>query len=521
MTTHLMPASLPETPTRAGARAWWALAVLMLPVLLVSVDNTVLSFALPDISLALQPTSVQQLWIVDAYSLVLAALLVTMGTLGDRFGRRRILLIGATGFALLSALSAFAPTAGWLIAGRAATAVFGAMLMPATLSLIRNIFTDHAQRRIAIAVWAAMFSAGAALGPIVGGVLLEHFGWGSVFLMAVPVLIPLLVFAPLLVPECRDPQPGRIDGASVLLSVATMVPVVYAIKEMAVQGLRGPVVPLLALGAVCGVLFVRRQLRSSRPMLDMTLFTRSAFTGSLLVNMLSVIALVGFLFFITQHLQLVLGLSPVQAGLALVPALVAMIISGFAVVPLAARFPARVVIPAGLLFSVIGYVGIALTTNPHTLWPTVVASVSLGIGIGMAETVSNDLILASAPAAKAGAASAVSETAYEVGTVLGTSVIGGLLTAVYRGALSIPDGVPAHLANAARETLAGASDAAQALGGSLGRALWRSATEAFDSGVLWACLIGAGLIAVAGVIAAATLRESEAPVDVGGGADRG
>lgn len=503
--THAIPVT-DGTGGRAGARGWVALAVLMLPVLLVSVDNTVLSFALPMISSALEPTSIQQLWIIDAYPLVLAALLVTMGTLGDRFGRRRMLLIGATGFALVSAASAFAPTAGWLISGRAGMAVFGAMLMPSTLSLIRSIFSDRAQRRLAIAVWAAMFSAGAALGPIVGGFLLEHFAWGSVFLMAVPVLVPLLVFAPMFVPESRDPDPGRIDPVSIVLSIGAMLPIVYAIKQLAVEGFSATVVVLLVAGVLFGLLFVRRQLRAEIPMLDMGLFRTPAFTGALLVNLLSVIALVGFLFFIAQHLQLIIGLSPMESGLALLPSLVAMIVAGLIVVPLSVRIPPRVLIPAALVFSVAGYVGIGLTTGPDTLWPTIVASVSLGIGIGMAETVSNELILSSAPAAKAGAASAVSETAYELGTVLGTSVIGGFLTAVYRTTIAIPEGVPAHIAAEARETLAGAMNAAGELGGMLGAALRAAAAQAFDAGVGAAALTGAVLVAVAAVIAATTLK---------------
>ena len=263
---------------RVGARGWAALVVLMLPVLLVSVDNTVLSFALPDIARDLAPTSAQQLWIIDAYPLVLAGLLVTMGTLGDRFGRRRMLLIGATGFAAVSALAAFAPTAAWLIAARAGMGVFGAMLMPSTLSLLRSIFTDRDQRRLAIAVWASMFSAGSALGPIVGGILLEHFAWGAVFLMAVPVLVPLLVLAPILLPESRDPHPGRIDPVSIALSMGTMVPIVFAIKEAAVHGFGPAVVALALLGLGIGVLFVRRQLRLETPMLDMRLFARGTFS---------------------------------------------------------------------------------------------------------------------------------------------------------------------------------------------------------------------------------------------------
>ncbi len=508
--TLTAPANDPHA-SRVGRRGWAALAVLMLPVLLVSIDNTVLSFALPMIALDLQPTGIQQLWIVDVYSLVLAALLVTMGALGDRFGRRRMLLIGASGFAVVSAATAFAPSAAWLIGGRATMAVFGAMLMPSTLSLIRSIFGERRQRRLAIAIWAATFSAGAALGPVIGGVLLEHFAWGSVFLMAVPMLVPLLVGAPLLVPESRDPRPGRIDPIGVLLSVGAMLPIVYAIKEMAVTGLGGPVVPLLVAGAAFVVAFVRRQRRSSEPMLDMRLFRRSAFSGALLVNLLSIVALVGFLFFVAQHLQLIIGLSPLEAGLALVPSLVAMIVAGLLVVPVSSRLSPRLVIPVALLFSAAGYIGIGLTTGPDTLLPTVLASISLGIGVGAAETVSNELILSAAPVDKAGAASAVSETAYELGAVLGTSIVGGLLTAVYRAGLAIPAGVPDALARAARETLAGAMDVAQQLGGTVGAGLREAAAVAFDAGVGAASFIGAALVVLAGVIAATTLGGKQNP----------
>jgi DHA2 family multidrug resistance protein-like MFS transporter len=504
-------ASIPTTETdapRVGARGWAALVVLMLPVLLVSVDNTVLSFALPEISIALAPTGAEQLWIIDVYPLVLAGLLVTMGTLGDRFGRRKMLLIGATGFAAVSALAAFAPTAGLLIAARALLGFFGAMLMPSTLSLLRSIFQNRDQRRMAIAVWASAFSAGSALGPIVGGILLEHFAWGSVFLIAVPVLIPLLIAAPLLVPESRDPNPGRIDLVSIALSMATMIPVVYAIKSLAVDGPSLTAGAWALLGFGMGYLFVRRQLRVKSPMLDMALFTRGSFSGAILVNLLSVVALVGFLYFVSQHLQLVLGLSPMMAGFALVPGMLAMIVAGLSVVPVSRRVPPHIVIPVGLAFSVAGYLIVAFTTHEHGVLPLVVAFVVLGIGIGAAETISNELILSSAPAAKAGAASAVSETAYELGAVLGTAVLGGIITAFYRGALVLPEGLPADVAQAAGETLAGAYTAAQALPGQLGTALWDAAAAAFGSGVMVTSLIGAGLVVVAGVIAAVTLRKA-------------
>ena len=491
--------------TRVGWRGWAALVVLMLPVLLVSVDNTVLSFALPEIALDLAPTSAQQLWIINAYPLVLAGLLVTMGVLGDRFGRRKMLLIGATGFAAVSALAAFAPTAALLIAGRALMGVFGAMLMPATLSLLRSIFTDRDQRRFAIAVWASMFSAGAALGPIVGGMLLEHYAWGSVFLMAVPVLLPLLVLAPLLVPESRDPLPGRIDPISIALSMATLVPIVYGIKELAVHGPSMGVLVLFVAGIGFGVVFVRRQLASPTPMLDMRLFRRGTFSGALVVNLLSIVGLVGFLFFVAQHLQLILGLTPLQAGLALVPGLAAMIVAGLVVVPIAKHHPARVVVPAALAFSVAGYVAVPFAMGPEGLGLLVVAFVSLGIGIGAAETVSNELILASAPPSKAGAASAVSETAYELGALLGTAVLGGILTALYRANLVVPHGVSAEMGAASRETLAGAVHAADEIGGALGARLVDAAAHAFDAGVAVTALIGAGLVVIAAVVAALTL----------------
>ncbi|AQY01362.1 MULTISPECIES: MFS transporter [Microbacterium] len=506
-------ASIPTTETdapRVGARGWAALVVLMLPVLLVSVDNTVLSFALPEISIALAPTGAEQLWIIDVYPLVLAGLLVTMGTLGDRFGRRRMLLIGASGFAAVSALAAFAPTAGLLIAARALLGLFGAMLMPSTLSLLRSIFQNRDQRRLAIAVWASAFSAGSALGPIVGGFLLEHFDWGSVFLIAVPVLIPLLIAAPLLVPESRDPNPGRIDIVSIVLSMAAMIPVVYAIKSLAVDGPSLTAGAWALLGVAMGYLFVRRQLTAEVPMLDMGLFRRGSFSGAILVNLLSVVALVGFLYFVSQHLQLVLGLSPMTAGAALVPGMLAMIVAGLSVVPISRRVPPHILVPVGLVFSVAGYLLVAFTTSDHGIAPLVIAFVVLGIGIGGAETISNELILSSAPAEKAGAASAVSETAYELGAVLGTAVLGGLITAFYRGALVVPEGIPAEAAHAATETLAGAYTAAQELPAQLGDALWDAASAAFGSGVMVTSLIGAGLVVLAGVIAAVTLRKAPA-----------
>lgn len=500
-----------STGARAPRRAWLALAVLMLPVLLVSVDNTVLSFALPAISTDLAPTAAQQLWIIDAYPLVLAGLLVAMGSAGDRFGRRRMLLIGSTGFAVVSIAAAFAPTAESLIAARAALGFFGAMLMPSTLSLLRSVFTDREQRRLAIAIWASGFAAGSAMGPLVGGLLLEHFHWGSVFLLAVPVLVPLLVFVPMLIPESRDPAPGRIDLVSTVLSLAAMGPIVYGIKSLATEGVDGFGVQAIVLGAFCAIWFVRRQLRSDEPMLDVRLFRQGSFGGAVVVNLFSVIALVGFLYFVSQHLQLIAGLSPVAAGLALLPGLVAMIAAGLLVVPVARRVRPRVLVPVALALSATGYLVIALFAGGWSIGPIVLAFVLLGIGIGAAETVSNELILSSAPPEKTGAASAVSETAYELGAVLGTAVLGSILAAQFRSGVVLPSILTDSQADAARETLAGAITVADGLPGPIGAELAASAAHAFDSGVVVTSLIGVALMAAAAIVAALALR-NPAPV---------
>jgi DHA2 family multidrug resistance protein-like MFS transporter len=470
-----------------------ALAVLMLPVLLISVDNTVLSFALPSISRSLHPDATTQLWMVDAYPLVLAGLLVVMGSIGDRIGRRRILVIGATGFALLSAAAAFATEAWMLVAARLAMGVFGAMLMPATLSIIRNVFPDAGERRLALAVWSTMFAAGNALGPLVGGVLLAHFHWGSVFLVAVPILVVMLVAVPFCVPESRDPEPGPVDVPSMLLSLGALAPTVWAIKSLVHPEERG-------------LAIVRRQLRSRTPMLDMRLFRSTAFTGSVLMNMAAMFSLTGFLFFIAQHLQLVAGLDPFASGVVLIPGAVLTIIAGLAVVPVVARVAPRWVVSVSLLFSAAAYALVAVLGHHASIAALAFAFVLLGIGIGASETVTNDLIISTAPAHKSGAASAISETAYEIGAVLGTAVLGTILATAYRAHVVVPDGLSSTAHTAAGETLGGAVTAATQLGGSAGQALLESARAAFDSGVTTTAGVAAALMVVAAAGAVVMLR---------------
>lgn len=491
----------------AHDRRWWALAILMLPVLLVSIDNTVLAFALPNISEALNPTGTELLWIVDVYPLVLAGLLVSMGSLGDRLGRRRLLLIGGLGFTVVSVIAALMPNAALLIAARALMGFFGAMLMPSTLSLIRNIFTDATERRTAIAIWAAGFSGGAALGPVVGGLLLEYFYWGSVFLMAVPVMLPLLIFGPLMIPESRDPDPSPVDPLSIVLTLGTMTPLVYGIKNFSTEGF-GPV-PVIAIATslILGTIFVRRQLKRENPMLDVRLFKKPVFSGAIGANLLSVFSLVGFLYFVSQHLQLVSGHSPMVAGLMLVPGMAVTIIAGLAVVKLAQRFQPAVIVTAGLTLNVFGYLLIMVTGGQGSDLGLILAFMILGAGIGGAETISNDLILSAVPAEKAGSASAISETAYETGAVLGTAVLGSIVNLAYRQNVAVPAEIPADDTAAASETLGNAVRIAGEVGGDTGRQLLSSAQHAFDSGVVVTSAIGAGLMLVAAVTAWFTLRE--------------
>ncbi|MDZ4092381.1 MAG: MFS transporter [Arthrobacter sp.] len=530
---------------RAPWRDWLALALLMFPVLLVAVDNTALTFALPAIARSLDASGVELLWIVDAYPLVLAGLLVAMGSLGDRIGRRRLLFIGSTGFAAVSAVTAFAPSAEWLIAGRAGLGFFGAMLMPSTLSLIRNIFPEPNRRRLAVAIWAAGFSGGAALGPIFGGWLVEHFWWGAILLVAVPIILPLLVLGPALIPESRDPNPGRVDVPSILLSLLVMVPVVYGIKILATHGLALEPLAAIAFGLLMGYVFIRRQrqLLAARlpqdgaahgtvpggpaagspaagspanrdrtaPLLDLSLFGNRVFSTAIIANVLALFSFNGFILFLAQHLQLLEGQSPSESGVAMVPALIATVLAGLLVVPLVKKVRPGFVVAGGLLLSAGGYFLVAFGDHGNGPALLLAALLVLCLGVGAAETISNDLILGAAPAEKSGAAAAISETGYEIGSLLGTAILGSILTASYQGNLRLPagavDAAPAEASAQAGETLAGAVELAQALPGPLAEAVMTAARSAFDSGVHITATIALVLMAGASVLAAVVLRK--------------
>jgi len=502
----------PPAP-RAGRREWVGLAVLLLPTLLVTLDNTVLGFALPAISAALSPSATQLLWLVDVYPLVLAGLLVTMGTLGDRIGRRRTLLIGTAGFGLVSLAAAAANDAAHLVAARALLGFFGAMLMPATLALLRTLFRDRAQRRLAVAIWATGFAAGSALGPIVGGLLLQHFWWGSVFLVNVPVMLVLLVLGAAVLPESRMPDPGRFDPFGVVLSLLTMAPAVLAVKIVAHDGVTATAALAALVAVAAGVLFVRRartrRAAGEEPLLDVTLFASPVLRLSALANATTMFALTGLLFFSAQHLVLVRGLDPVDAGLVLLPGFVVTMLAGLAAAQLGRRFPLRVLVPAGLLLAASGYLLCTLLGAAPDAAVLVVASVLVGAGIGLSETVTNDAILAAAPPDRAGSACAVSETAYEIGAVLGTAVLGSVLSAAYRGAVEVPGSVGPAPAAAARETLGGAVDLAQRLTGAPATELLASARAAFTGAIGTTALVGAAVLVLVALTVFTGLRRAQ------------
>ena len=497
MTTTLTP------QLRAGRREWAGLAVLMIPVLLISIDNTVLGFAIPAISTGLHPTGTQLLWIVDIYALMLAGLLVAMGSLGDRVGRRKLLIIGSVGFGAASLLAAFSTSAEMLILARALLGIFGATLMPSTLSLIRNIFNHDKDRRIAIATWAAMFSGGAALGPIVGGFLLEHFHWSSVFFINLPLIALFIPAAAILLPESRDPNPGRLDPFSIILSMLALAPLVFAIKHSMASGADFLFWLSLSVAIVAGASFVLRQLATPNPMLDVRLFANSVFTSAVVSNLLSIMGLAGFLYFGTQLLQLVLGVSPIDAALVLIPGLITSVAAGYLAVPLIARFEPRVVVPCALALNAVG-MGIIAFTSEHSVMGMLLAFLILGIGLGTAEVITNDLILAAVPAHKAGAASAISETAYEFGSVMGTTVLGGLSTIMYGSALQSAIGDKADRAQF--DTLGSALEYASGLSGAAGERITEAAVSAFDFGVQWAAGAAVVLVLVAAVLTSFGLK---------------
>jgi DHA2 family multidrug resistance protein-like MFS transporter len=501
------------TAARAGRRQWIGLAVLALPCLLYSMDLTVLHLAVPQISADLEPSSAQLLWIIDIYGFLVAGSLITMGTLGDRIGRRRLLLIGAAAFGVASVLAAFSSSAEMLIATRALLGVAGATVAPSTLSLIRNMFVDPQQRTVAVSVWITSYSVGAAIGPLIGGVLLQFVWWGSVFLISVPVMMLLLAVGPALLPEYRDPNAGRPDLISAALSLITVLPVIFGLKQIAQNGVDAAAVLAIAFGIIAGVAFVRRQLTLADPLIDLRLFRLPAFSASLATYGLAILVLFGGFLFLPQYLQLVLGLTPFQAGLWTLPWACAFVI-GSLVTPVLVRRVA----PASLMATglVLATVGLAMFTqvDSATGFGTFAAGTFIfSIGFAPVFTLTTDLIIGSAPPERAGAASAISETGAEFGGALGIAFFGSIGVAVYRGILDggILAGVPPDMAEAARATLAGAIESARQLPDDVARELTAAARTAFLQGLrICAAISAVGAIGLA-IFAGVTLRPRRPP----------
>ncbi|MFF4991339.1 MFS transporter [Streptosporangium saharense] len=487
--------------TRAGKRQWAGLGLLALPTVLLGLDVTVLYLVAPSMAADLSPSAAQMLWIMDAYGFLVAGFLVTMGTLGDRIGRRRLLEIGMIAFAAASVFAAFAPTAELLILARALLGVAGATLMPSTLSLISNMFPDARQRAVAIGVWATMFALGMAAGPIVGGALVDSLWWGAPFLTAVPVALAVLAGARALLPEYADPSAGRLDLISVGLSLAAILPVVYAVKHVASDGPGGLTLVCAVAGVLAGIVFVRRQRRLSDPLLDVTLFGNRAFTVALGVLLIGLAGVGGSMYLVTQYLQLVEGLTPFEAGLWMGPPALAMFAAAVGAPLVARRLRPGSVMGAALGVSLVGYALLA-TVGFDDKVPVVVGFAFVYLGLGALAALGTDMVVGSVPTARSGSAASMSETVQELGIAVGVALLGSLTTAVYRTRVTVPEGLTSEASGHLTDSL----NATVTIAESFPPATVKAAQQAFTGGLNVASLVAGVAIAAATVLCLGMLR---------------
>lgn len=498
---------------RAGRRAWIGLAVLGLPTFLVTMDFSVLYLAVPHMTADIAPSGVQQLWIVDVYGFLIAGLLVTMGTVGDRIGRKRLLLAGAAVFGVASVAAAFSTTPEMLIAARALLGVAGAAVMPSVLALVTGMFTDQRQRARALAIYLTCFMAGLTLGPLGGGLLLAHFWWGSVFLVSVPGIALLLVFGPALLPDQKAPEPGRLDPVSVVLSLAAILPSVYGLKELARHGWAWFPAAALAVGIAAGVVFVGRQRHLEHPLLDLRLFRNRTFSSALTLMFVTSVVGTGTLLLVTLYLQNVAGLTPLQSGLLLVVPNVLMIAGTLGTPRLANHVRPAYLIGGGLLVAGVGYLVFTLagTSGPGTI---VLAMCVVMLGTGPLAAFCNHLAMGAVPTDRAGSGAAIVQTTNEFGLGLGIATLATLGTTVYRddveGSLAA---VPADAADAARESIDRAVAAAGKLPADLGGDLLDAAREAFTSGVQVVGVVSAVFYAGLALLALRAFKHVGNPTD--------
>lgn len=483
-----------------------ALAVLGVPTLLVAMDFSVLYLAVPHLSADIAPSGIEQLWILDIYGFLIAGFLVTMGTLGDRIGRKKLLLIGAVVFGVASVAAAFSTSPEMLIASRALLGVAGAAVMPSTLALANSLFTDQKRRSRAIAIYISCFMGGLTLGPVVGGVLLQYFWWGSAFLVAVPGIVLLLVFGPSLLPEQRAPEAGSLDPVSVAMSLAAILSFIYGLKEIARDGLEWFPVVATVFGIVVGVLFVQRQRTLEHPLLDLRLFGNRTYRSALIVMFVAGVVGTGTYLVVTLFMQNVGGLSPLEAGLLLVPPSVLMIIGNMVSPSLANHIRPAYLIAGGLFVAGLGYLMLTLVSATAGITMIIIAFCVSMVGTGPMAALGNHLAMGSAPPEKAGAAASIMQTGNELGLGLGVAVLGTLATAVYRG--NVDDSLgsfPPEAAEAARESIDRAVAAAADLPAEQGAALLAAAREAFTSGLHAVGIVSAITFTGLAVLAAVAL----------------
>ncbi len=498
-----------QSAAKATRREWIGLAVIALPCLVYAMDLTVLNLAIPAIAKELRPSSSQLLWIIDVYGFLVAGFLITMGTLGDRIGRRKLLLMGGAAFGVASVIAAFSRDAQTLIGMRALLGIAGATLAPSTMSLIRNMFHDAHERQFAIGVWIASFSIGGVIGPLVGGVMLQFFWWGSVFLVAVPVMFLLLVLGPRLLPEYRDPNAGSIDLLSVALSLGAVLGVVYGLKQIASHGIEWRATVAIVAGTVLGVAFTLRQGRLAYPLLDLSLFRQPAFSAAIAAYALSCLAMFGLYIFVTQYLQLVLDLSPLEAGLATLPWALTFALGSLLTPRLTRRGSKTTVLASGLAAAALGFAMLAWLNVEGSLLTLIAGTVVMSLGLAPVFTIGNEMIITAAPPERAGAASAISETSAELSGALGIALFGSVGMAIYRHALvgTLPAATPSDTASAALATLGGAVAAAMASTDPLADLLLSAARSAFVEALRAAALLGSATIALAALWSVRVLRQ--------------
>ncbi|MFB9903730.1 MFS transporter [Allokutzneria oryzae] len=500
-----------------GAGRWGILAALALSQLLVVVDSTVFGLAIPTITQELRPTLTQLLWMNDVYPLVLAGLLITAGAVGDRFGRKKILLIGFVVFGLTSTCAAYAPTAGLLIAARVGTAIGGAMIMPAVMSITRIVFPERRERTLALAVIGSVLTIGASGGPLLGGFLLEHFSWGSVFLINVPVIAVASLVVTRFVPESRNPNAPRVDLVGSVLSMLGIGCLVFGIKKATESGMVGLTWLLLLGGAALITALVLWLRRTPNPLLDLTLFGNRGFSTGVGSAGVAMLAMSGVMFVLEQFFQSVLHYSPMRAGLALLPLLVSIVAASFLGMVLL-RWGHRLAFGIGLGLTAVSLLAMWPALELGGYLPVAAAVVGLGMGIGVTMISANDAVMSVAPAEQAGSAAATEETTYELGIGIGIAVMGGMAFSVYGSSLASIPGIPEPTMNAARESASAAVAEAAHLPRELAARLLADSGTAFVDGIQSTALVGGAVLAVVTLVVCAVMpRHVAAAEDVATG----